>query len=38
VRGWWSQLPGWEVRGIVESPITGPEGNHEFLIGAVKAG
>ena len=38
VRGWWSQLPGWEVQGIEESPITGPEGNHEFLIGAVKAG
>jgi len=31
---WWSRLPGWEILGIVESPITGPEGNHEFLIGA----
>jgi 23S rRNA (cytidine1920-2'-O)/16S rRNA (cytidine1409-2'-O)-methyltransferase len=37
IRLWWSNLPGWEVRGIVESPITGPEGNREFLIGAVKA-
>jgi 23S rRNA (cytidine1920-2'-O)/16S rRNA (cytidine1409-2'-O)-methyltransferase len=34
VRAWWSSLPGWEVLGIVESPITGPEGNREFLIGA----
>ncbi len=35
VRGWWSGLPGWRVTGLVESPITGPEGNREFLIGAV---
>ncbi|WP_419760017.1 TlyA family RNA methyltransferase [Acidisoma sp.] len=34
---WWSRLPGWRVAGISESPITGPEGNHEFLIGAVKS-
>ncbi len=34
VRSWWSQLPGWTVLGITESPITGPEGNREFLIGA----
>jgi 23S rRNA (cytidine1920-2'-O)/16S rRNA (cytidine1409-2'-O)-methyltransferase len=33
---WWSTLPGWHVRGITESPITGPEGNVEFLIGAEK--
>ena len=35
VQAWWSALPGWRVIGIAESPITGPEGNHEFLIGAV---
>ena len=34
IRSWWAALPGWEVLGIVESPITGPEGNREFLIGA----
>jgi 23S rRNA (cytidine1920-2'-O)/16S rRNA (cytidine1409-2'-O)-methyltransferase len=34
VRTWWSELPGWRVEGVVESPITGPEGNREFLIGA----
>ena len=34
IRAWWEALPGWEVVGISESPITGPEGNHEFLIGA----
>ena len=27
-------LPGWSVAGVVESPITGPEGNKEFLLGA----
>ncbi len=35
VRGWWAALPGWRVLGIEPSPITGPEGNREFLIGAV---
>jgi 23S rRNA (cytidine1920-2'-O)/16S rRNA (cytidine1409-2'-O)-methyltransferase len=32
---WLASLPGWEVIGLVESPITGPEGNKEFLIGGV---
>jgi 23S rRNA (cytidine1920-2'-O)/16S rRNA (cytidine1409-2'-O)-methyltransferase len=36
VRAWWSGLPGWQVRGMTESPITGPEGNREFLIGAAR--
>lgn len=31
---WWEGLPGWAVAGITESPITGPEGNKEFLIAA----
>jgi len=31
---WWSARPGWCVLGVTESPITGPEGNREFLIGA----
>jgi 23S rRNA (cytidine1920-2'-O)/16S rRNA (cytidine1409-2'-O)-methyltransferase len=34
VRAWWGARPGWHVIGITESPITGPEGNREFLIGA----
>ena len=38
VRTWWAGLPGWEVLGITESPITGPEGNKEFLIGARRTG
>ena len=33
VRGW-LESSGWTVDGIVESPITGPEGNVEFLIAA----
>lgn len=33
VRAWIEGL-GWTVQGIVESPITGPEGNVEFLISA----
>ena len=30
----WLESRGWHVQGIVESPITGPEGNVEFLIAA----
>lgn len=30
----WLETSGWTVRGIVQSPITGPEGNVEFLICA----
>jgi 23S rRNA (cytidine1920-2'-O)/16S rRNA (cytidine1409-2'-O)-methyltransferase len=36
IAGWWAALPGWRVAGVTRSPITGPEGNVEFLIGAVK--
>ena len=30
----WLQKRGWNVIGVETSPITGPEGNKEFLIGA----
>ena len=30
----WLETAGWTVQGIAESPITGPEGNVEFLISA----
>lgn len=36
VQSWWSRLSGWRVLGIAESPITGPEGNREFLIAAQR--
>jgi 23S rRNA (cytidine1920-2'-O)/16S rRNA (cytidine1409-2'-O)-methyltransferase len=32
----WVASKGWAVIGIETSPITGPEGNVEFLLGAVK--
>ena len=32
----WVQSKGWRVLGTERSPITGPEGNVEFLLGAVK--
>ena len=32
----WLEADGWQVQGIVESPITGPEGNIEFLISASR--
>jgi 23S rRNA (cytidine1920-2'-O)/16S rRNA (cytidine1409-2'-O)-methyltransferase len=33
---WLESLPNWQVVGIEKSPITGPEGNIEFLIAAQK--
>ena len=36
IRAWWAARPGWHVLGITESPITGPEGNKEFLIAAQR--
>ena len=35
VRGW-LEGAGWAVEGITPSPITGPEGNVEFLIAGRK--
>lgn len=32
----WLTGTGWHVEGVIESPIKGPEGNVEFLIGARK--
>ena len=32
----WVETRGWRVLGIEPSPITGPEGNIEFLLGATK--
>ena len=32
----WLEGEGWAVDGIVQSPITGPEGNVEFLIAATR--
>ena len=33
----WLTGQGWHVAGVVESPITGPEGNVEYLIAATRA-
>jgi 23S rRNA (cytidine1920-2'-O)/16S rRNA (cytidine1409-2'-O)-methyltransferase len=33
----WIHSRGWTVEGVVASPITGPEGNVEFLLAARKA-
>ncbi len=34
IQEWWGAIPGWSILGIEPSPITGPEGNREFLIAA----
>jgi 23S rRNA (cytidine1920-2'-O)/16S rRNA (cytidine1409-2'-O)-methyltransferase len=35
IRAWLDGLDGWSVLAVTESPITGPDGNREFLIAAV---
>lgn len=37
IHEWWGAQPGWRVLGVEPSPITGPEGNREFLIAAKQA-
>jgi 23S rRNA (cytidine1920-2'-O)/16S rRNA (cytidine1409-2'-O)-methyltransferase len=37
VADWLAAQPGWRVVGITPSPITGPEGNVEFLIAGERA-
>jgi 23S rRNA (cytidine1920-2'-O)/16S rRNA (cytidine1409-2'-O)-methyltransferase len=32
VAEWLAAQPGWHVRGVMESPIAGAEGNIEYLI------
>jgi len=36
-RDWLAAQPGWRVLGLTESPITGPEGNREFLLAGQHA-
>ncbi len=36
ISDWLNAMDGWTVIGLTESPITGPEGNKEFLICARK--
>ncbi len=35
ISAWLAEQPGWRVLGVTESPITGAEGNKEFLIAGV---
>ncbi|WP_271298901.1 TlyA family RNA methyltransferase [Sphingomonas sp. CV7422] len=32
----WLSVSGWSVAGVTESPITGPEGNVEYLVAAIR--
>ena len=36
VSAWLAAQPGWRVAGVERSPITGPEGNVEFLIAGQR--
>ena len=35
---WLAAQPGWHVVGVTQSPITGPEGNIEFLLAGQRTG
>src|SRR6266404_4514156 len=35
ISAWLARQRGWKVQGVIESPITGAEGNKEFLIAGV---
>lgn len=36
ISAWLAAHPGWEVSGLVDSPITGAEGNLEYLLAGVR--
>ena len=36
IAAWLAGLPGWRVLGTLPSPLLGPAGNREFLIGAAR--
>jgi 23S rRNA (cytidine1920-2'-O)/16S rRNA (cytidine1409-2'-O)-methyltransferase len=36
VQAWVASQPGWQVRGVIASPIAGGSGNAEFLLGAMR--
>jgi len=38
IEAWLETQPGWQMLGIIESPITGGDGNREFLLAARKNG
>jgi 23S rRNA (cytidine1920-2'-O)/16S rRNA (cytidine1409-2'-O)-methyltransferase len=38
IAAWLAAQPGWRVLGVTESPITGAEGNREFLIAGLFSG
>ncbi|RFC64334.1 TlyA family RNA methyltransferase [Fulvimarina endophytica] len=35
---WLAEQPGWRVDGMIPSPISGGDGNREFILAATKAG
>ncbi|SDG32813.1 23S rRNA (cytidine1920-2'-O)/16S rRNA (cytidine1409-2'-O)-methyltransferase [Limimonas halophila] len=38
IRAWLAAQPGWRVLGLEESAVTGPDGNREFLLAAIRDG
>lgn len=38
IAAWIDTYPGWRLAGVVESPISGGDGNKEYLLGATRHG
>jgi len=38
IAAWINSYPGWKLAGVVESPISGGDGNKEYLLGAKRHG
>ena len=36
ISAWLSAQPGWQVLGLIDSPVTGADGNVEYLIAAIR--
>ena len=36
ISAWVAAQPGWRVSGLIDSPITGADGNLEYLLAAVR--
>ena len=35
IASWINGMPGWKLKGLIECPITGGDGNQEYLLGAT---
>jgi 23S rRNA (cytidine1920-2'-O)/16S rRNA (cytidine1409-2'-O)-methyltransferase len=36
LQDWLDAMPNWSALGLIDSPIEGGDGNHEFLLAGIK--